>query len=395
MDNLDKNSYIYTKLEELRLNLDSQYLKVKDFIEVNPHIVKQRLLIKDSNRSIFSILDEWKTYSKDEQIEAARWIIIDLTDYIKISADYNAELTRINSDLSNKLFFLDQKYKESDLKISANLNEINNQVALFTVEISKLKITNWEKDRMIISLNKIIEKKKNESDNLLSRLEKTKTRNLWLKEELEEIQSLETHIKAFNLTRLLNELDRYKSNYLDASKLKGQITELQTINQNLVTSNKKLTWIINGRVAEIFGRLENIPNKGDIQDTINLLETMLSDSNDKNSDIKKKLSEKDRENSEKDLRIQELERRLSEANKINSIQQESLDAIVWVIKMAENNWNKSILVKEINNSIKPANNSLSIHPSNAARTYEWNDEHHKKITTQASKLEELVANQSK
>ncbi len=298
-----------------------------------------------------------------------------INDFRKLKSDFKileSNQRRLKDESDEKISLLKIKLKKTDEEIEEYEKEmkiLQEQLNLYDGKINKL----W------ILLKKSIDKIKKYS----VLIEKGNIETSDLREKLKQLDYFDKLIKSENIENLKKKIEllEYENwEYLKShNKLKNQqakIIELQNKLENLQNKNiNKLGEIINGIKLEE----ENIQLK---QDNEVLLE-------------KEQLNlELIRENEKLKRELEILKWENKKLTQINSIQQGSLDTIWKLVQIAENNWNKAILLEEINDSIKPVNNSLSFHPSHVTRTYEWNEKHHKKVTTQAAWLEKLVSNQS-
>lgn len=317
-------------------------------------------------------------------------------EYVKLLKERNDFVSHTSSNIAhNYELRLNEKDKSilnlqnSELKARKERQELENEVKTLREEKISLKserdiiaeglkravikiksniLKYWEdlqeKSEDIVELNRLLR----EAKLLDKRIKNEKIENLQ-----EQIRQFEP-IKQWNLhfQKVIDELQKDKEN------LKWRVDNYTKLYIKLLDSVNKL-----GRITEI-DLLE--------QENQDLLQINLRTIND-NHELIGENEELRTEISTKDLEIQELKRQLAEQKRLNVSKDEQLARIDWIIELAKTNWNKTILLEEISDSIKPANNSLSVHPSHVARIYNEHDEHHKTVTTQASWLEKLIANQ--
>lgn len=317
-------------------------------------------------------------------------------EYVKLLKERNDFVSHTSSNIAhNYELRLNEKDKSilnlqnSELKARKERQELENEVKTLREEKISLKserdiiaeglkravikiksniLKYWEdlqeKSEDIVELNRLLR----EADLLDKRIKNEKIENLH-----EQIRQFEP-IKQRNLhfQKVIDELQKDKEN------LKWRVDNYTKLYIKLLDSVNKL-----GRITEI-DLLE--------QENQDLLQINLRTINDNHELIGENEGLRT-EISAKDLEIQELKRQLAEQKRLNVSKDEQLARIDWIIELAKTNWNKTILLEEISDSIKPANNSLSVHPSHVARIYNEHDEHHKTVTTQASWLEKLIANQ--
>ncbi|MDD5213755.1 MAG: hypothetical protein PHG82_05000 [Candidatus Gracilibacteria bacterium] len=317
-------------------------------------------------------------------------------EYVKLLKERNDFVSHTSSNIAhNYELRLNEKDKSilnlqnSELKARKERQELENEVKTLREEKISLKS---ERDIIAEGLKRAVIKIKSNilkyGEDLQEKSEDIVELNRLLREaklldkriKNEKIENLQEQIRQFepikqgnlHFQKVIDELQKDKEN------LKGRVDNYTKLYIKLLDSVNKL-----GRITEI-DLLE--------QENQDLLQINLRTIND-NHELIGENEELRTEISTKDLEIQELKRQLAEQKRLNVSKDEQLARIDGIIELAKTNGNKTILLEEISDSIKPANNSLSVHPSHVARIYNEHDEHHKTVTTQASGLEKLIANQ--
>lgn len=321
--------------------------------------------------------------------------IIDYIDkyneYVKLLKERNEFLSHTSSNIAynyelrlNEKDSIINKLWETITTLKREKSELENKINNLLIGEEEIKT---RRDKIAIGLKKSITKTNLNSLNYTQTLSEKDEYIAELNWLLREADLLDKRIKAEKIEDLYEQIRQFEPIKQRNIYFQKVIAELQTNNEELNKSNEKLRINLLVNIAWIFDKLENFQIGENFRDTINILEWLLKDSNSENLKIQQSLSAKD-------TRIQELERQLTEQQRLNISKDEQLARIDWIIELAKNNWNNTVLVTEITESIKPANNNIWIHPSHVAKIYNEHDAHHKTIITQAAWLKKYTQNQS-
>lgn len=347
-----QNSNELNKLQEIKFRLEKAYRKVYMFLETDKEKIKSALKI--SNWNILGLLS---TFSKDQQIEAAREKVVDIVNYIKIFEEYHNEIIALRlgerDEYKNQIIDLNWYLKEKD-DINLDLElQVRNFWELLKIQsqeivanINSLNLNDEfkeiikSKDEMINSLNKLVKWLLLQKDSLYKKTYKLSDDKKKLKEDLELSKIYENYAKSNNINKLKEDLENLLNKY---NQLKEYKKEIEKQNETLMVENKSLkeTFLQHDKISQAFWSIDEATKKIDSYLNPGKDEELLRLRKDK-KELEDKLAEIERKEKNEETSIDQLNKEhRDDLRKINSLKTEN-QQLVKIIELLSEDSNISL-----------------------------------------------------